>query len=144
LLLSSSHRFHRSRCSSRTTPTTATSPSDIHDSYLPLLYFFLKKLVSIFSFQANVRSLYNYRWMSIGQRLLFFVFVILIQRQVWTCKQTNRNRENNHQNTKIMGCSQAKIEPEALTPDDARIIRETWKMVSREAYGEYGQRLMLR
>jgi hypothetical protein len=43
-----------------------------------------------------------------------------------------------------MGCSQAKIEPEALTPDDARIIRETWKMVGREAYGEYGQRLMLR
>ncbi|CAF1681433.1 unnamed protein product, partial [Adineta ricciae] len=34
-----------------------------------------------------------------------------------------------------MGCSQAKIEPEALTPDDARIIRETWKMVGREAYG---------
>jgi hypothetical protein len=43
-----------------------------------------------------------------------------------------------------MGCSQAKIEPEALTPDDARIIRETWKMVGREAYAEYGQRLMLR
>jgi len=43
-----------------------------------------------------------------------------------------------------MGCSQAKIEPETLTPDDARIIRETWKMVGREAYGEYGQRLMLR
>ncbi|CAF2369551.1 unnamed protein product [Rotaria sp. Silwood2] len=43
-----------------------------------------------------------------------------------------------------MGCSQAKIEPEALTPDDVRIIRETWKMVGREAYGEYGQRLMLR
>jgi len=43
-----------------------------------------------------------------------------------------------------MGCTQAKIEPEALTPDDARIIRETWKMVGREAYGEYGQRLMLR
>ncbi|CAF3884953.1 unnamed protein product, partial [Rotaria magnacalcarata] len=43
-----------------------------------------------------------------------------------------------------MGCSQAKIELEALTPDDARIIRETWKMVGREAYGEYGQRLMLR
>ncbi|UJR30545.1 hypothetical protein I4U23_018075 [Adineta vaga] len=43
-----------------------------------------------------------------------------------------------------MGCSQTKIEPEALTPDDARIIRETWKMVGREAYGEYGQRLMLR
>ncbi|CAF0900418.1 unnamed protein product [Adineta ricciae] len=43
-----------------------------------------------------------------------------------------------------MGCSQAKVEPESLTPDDARIIRETWKMVGREAYGEYGQRLMLR
>ena len=43
-----------------------------------------------------------------------------------------------------MGCTQAKIEPEALTPDDTRIIRETWKMVGREAYGEYGQRLMLR
>jgi hypothetical protein len=43
-----------------------------------------------------------------------------------------------------MGCNQAKIEPETLTPDDARVIRETWKMVGREAYGEYGQRLMLR
>lgn len=43
-----------------------------------------------------------------------------------------------------MGCTQAKIEPEALTPEDARIIRETWKMVGRETYGEYGQRLMLR
>lgn len=43
-----------------------------------------------------------------------------------------------------MGCGQAKIEPESLTPDDARTIRETWKLVGREAYGEYGQRLMLR
>jgi hypothetical protein len=49
LLSSSSRRFHRSRCSSRTTTTTATSPSDIHDSYLPLLYFSLKELVPIFS-----------------------------------------------------------------------------------------------
>ncbi len=42
LLLSPSRRFHRSRCSTRTT-TPVTSPTDIHDSYLPLLYFSFKK-----------------------------------------------------------------------------------------------------
>jgi len=47
-LLSSSRRFHRSRYSSRdTTTTTATSPSVIHDSSLPLLYFSLKKKTRI-------------------------------------------------------------------------------------------------
>ena len=51
---------------------------------------------------------------------------------------------NEQNNSPRMGCTQAKIEPDTLTPDDVRIIRETWKMVGREAYGEYGQRLMLR
>ncbi|CAF0916658.1 unnamed protein product [Didymodactylos carnosus] len=44
-----------------------------------------------------------------------------------------------------MGCSQStRIEPEALTPEDSRTIRETWKLLGKEAYGEFGTRLMLR
>ncbi len=93
LLLSSSRRFHRSRCSSRITTTTATSPTVIHDSYLPLLYFFFKKKTRTNILFLSQRGIFIQLPMNVNWTMSFFLlFVILIQLQVWTCKQTETQK----------------------------------------------------
>jgi len=110
LLLSSSRRFHRSQYYSYSNPTTSIL-SDIHDSYLPLLYIFLQNththvhtrqyiqertlIINLLYSKINVNISVLFYWcLSVGQILFFLSFVNLIQRQVWTCKHTYLN--NNH------------------------------------------------
>ena len=90
LLLPSSCRFHRSRCSSRITTAALTSPTDIHNSCLSFVYFSWKNalrtsslsLSLTHSLQTNVECWFNYRWMSIGQCLFLhfvrFFFIIVV------------------------------------------------------------------
>lgn len=100
LLLSPTRRFHCSRHCSRTTITTtttnstvATSPSDIHDSYLPLLPFYWKKTNQIFLSKSKFTNYTTANEYQLDNPFFFLLFVILIQQPFLIGKHVDKSKK---------------------------------------------------